>query len=376
MKNKNVKTLITQTKKLHLICNMTFALLAAGSIYAQAPSTSAGPQESMRVSLYQLSSSGATTLSDGNLSNYDDSYSNEVGDDALKMNNFGENFAILRSGYKLAIEQRRKIYDADTTFFSMWNMQQRDYRLIITTYNLEHPGLQGYFVDSYLNTSTPLALNSQNLIDFSVTNAAAGSYAAERFKIVFRNPTLTPLATLFSGFNGRLNGNKIDLQWNVNNEVAMREYVLERSLDRINFTTLSRATAANTGAARSYSDADANYFKGDNFYRVKAIGLAGNVEYSSILKINGGGQTQEIMVYPNPVSDKKVNILITAISSGKYQLNLYNSAGSRIVLPSMQVTAGQNSQSIELPPTLATGIYRLKITSPENVSVVKTINVL
>ncbi len=354
---------------------MTFALLAAGSIYAQAPSSTSVPQESMRVSLYQLSGSGTTTLADGNLTNYNDSYSNEVGDDALKMNNFGENFAILRSNYKLAIEQRRKIYDADTTFFSMWNMQQRNYRLIVTTYNLEHPGLQGFFVDNYLNTSTPLALNSQNLIDFSVTSVA-GSYTAERFKIVFRNPTLTPLATLFSAFNGRLNGSKIDLQWNVNNEVAMSEYVLERSLDRINFSPLYRATAANTGATRSYSSADANYFKGDNFYRVKAIGLAGDVQYSSILKINGGGLTQEIMVYPNPVSDKKVNILITAVSSGKYQLNLYNSAGSRIILPSMQVTVGQNSQTIELPATLATGIYRLKITSPENVSVVKTINVL
>jgi hypothetical protein len=375
MKIKNVKTLITQTKKLHLICNMTFAMLAAGSIYAQAPSSTSVPQESMRVSLYQLSSGGATTLADGNLTNYNDSYSNEVGDDALKMNNFGENFAILRSTYKLAIEQRRKIYDADTTFFSMWNMQQRNYRLIVTTYNLEHPGLQGFFVDSYLNTSTPLALNSQNLIDFSVTSVA-GSYTAERFKIVFRNPTLTPLATLFSSFNGRLNGSKIDLQWNVNNEVAMNEYVLERSLDRINFSPFYHASAANNGATRSYNSADANYFKGDNFYRVKAIGLAGDVQYSSILKINGGGLTQEILVYPNPVSDKKVNILITAVSSGKYQLNLYNSAGSRIVLPSMQVTAGQNSQTIELPVTLATGIYRLKITSPENVSVVKTINVL
>jgi hypothetical protein len=375
MKIKNVKTLITQTKKLHLICNMTFAMLAAGSIYAQAPSSTSVPQESMRVSLYQLSASGTTTLADGNLTNYNDSYSNEVGDDALKMNNFGENFAILRSTYKLAIEQRRKIYDADTTFFSMWNMQQRNYRLIVTTYNLEHPGLQGFFVDSYLNTSTPLALNSQNLIDFSVTSVA-GSYTAERFKIVFRNPTLTPLATLFSSFNGRLNGSKIDLQWNVNNEVAMSEYVLERSLDRINFSPLYHASAANTGATRSYSSADANYFKGDNFYRVKAIGLAGDVQYSSILKINGGGLTQEILVFPNPVSDKKVNILITAVSSGKYQLNLYNSAGSRIVLPSMQVTAGQNSQTIELPVTLATGIYRLKITSPENISVVKTLNVL
>ncbi len=375
MKIKNVKTLITQTKKLHLICNMTFAMLAAGSIYAQAPSTSAGPQESMRVSLYQLSTAGATTLADGNLTNYDDAYSNEVGDDALKMNNFGENFAILRSTQNLAIEQRRKIYDADTTFFSMWNMQQRNYRLIITTYNLEHPGLQGYFVDSYLNTSTPLALNSQNLINFAVTSVP-GSFAAERFRIVFRNPTLTPLATLFTGFNGRLNGNKIDLQWNVTNEVAMREYVLERSLDRINFSSLFRAPATNTGSARAYASVDADYFKGDNFYRVKAVGLAGDVQYSSILKINGGGQTQEIMVYPNPVSDKKVNIMITSVNSGKYQLNLYNSAGSRIVLPSMQVTSGQNSQTIELPVTLATGIYRLKITSPENVSVVKTINVL
>ena len=257
----------------------------------------------------------------------------------------------------------------------MWNMSIRSYRLVVTTYNLEHPGLQGYFVDSYLNTSTPLLLNSTNTFNFSITSNA-GSYMAERFKIIFRNPTLSPLASLFGGFSGRLANNKVELQWIINNENAMREYSLERSIDRVHFSSIYRASAENTGTSKTYNSIDLSYLRGDNFYRVKALGLSGDVQYSSILKVNGGGIYQDVLIYPNPIADNKFNIMFTATRSGKYMMNLYNSVGSRISLMPITASEGQNSQTIELPATIPPGVYRLKIISPDNVITVKTINVL
>jgi len=374
MKLNNVKTTITLSKKWKLLLLNAVALTAGFQSMAQASSTP-GPTESLRVSLYQLNSNGTTNLADGNLTNYDDAFSNAVIDDALKMNNFGENFGILRDATKLAIEQRRKIYANDTTYFSMWNMQQRSYRLIITTYNLEHPGLIGTFEDSYLNTSTPLLLNNQNVINFNI-NSTPASYATNRFRIVFRNPTLQPLATNFTSFTGRLASEKVALQWIVNNESAMREYVVERSADRINYLPIGNVPAINIAGSRTYTSEDAHYLKADNFYRIKGIGMNGEVQYTSILKISAGARGEAISVYPNPVINRKLSIQINATVAGKYYLNLYNSAGSLIPLAPIEVAVGQTTQNILLPSTLPSGVYRLRITTPENGDVIKSINVL
>lgn len=374
MKIKNVKTITTLQKNWKLLAFQAIALLAGFQSMAQSASPSS-PQESMRVSLYQLSATGTTTLADGNLTNYDDSYSNGLEDDAPKMNNFGENFGIFRLNTKLAIEQRRKITVYDTTFFAMWNMQQRNYRLLINTYNLEHPGLEGYLEDKYLNTSTPLALNSLNSYDFTVSSAS-GSYVQDRFRITFRNPTLIPLATTFNSFTGRLNTNKVELQWIVNNEVSIREYVLERAIDRIHFSTISRALATNTPGVKTYASVDPNYFKGDNFYRVKSIGMNGEIQYSSVVKISGGSLNQEILIFPNPVADKRMNLVMSGQKSGKYFMTMYNSLGSMIPLPALDISTGESTQTIQLPATLPPGVYRVRITSPDNVTTIKTINVL
>ena len=367
----------TNQQSIFLKLNFTLAIIffTGINIWAQSTLSTSSLQESMRVSLYQLSSTGNITLADGNLTNYDNSYSNGTNDDALKMNNFNENFAILRYSVNLAIEQRQKIVDSDTTFFLMWNMQLRNYRLIIIANNLEHPGLQGFFIDSYLNTSTPLGLNSQNIIDFSV-NSDASSYNPQRFKIVFKNPTLTPLATLFNNFSGNLNGSKIELSWNVNNNSSIETFSLEHSIDRVHFTNILQSIPSNNMTTTTYNASDANYNKGDNFYRVRAVGSSGSAQYSQILKINGNGKDEEFTIYPNPITGNKINLFFTAKKNEIYKLAIYNNKGMSIQLNSIRVSKGQNIQTIELPSFLPKGNYFLKITTAENSLALKQITVL
>jgi hypothetical protein len=158
--------------------------------------------------------------------------------------------------------------------------------------------------------------------------------------------------------------------------VSVREYALERSVDRIHYGTISRVAATNTPGSKSYNSTDVNYFKGDNYYRVKSVGMNGEVTYSSILKISAGSLNQEILVFPNPVADKKMTMVMSGQKAGKYFMSLYNSIGSLIPLPSMEIATGETSQTIQLPASLPPGVYRLRITSPDNKITIKTINVL
>ncbi|HNP54313.1 MAG TPA: hypothetical protein PKK69_06835, partial [Ferruginibacter sp.] len=132
-------------------------VLLAGSIgnsaQAQTPY-----YETMRVSLYNLTNYNDPYLVDGNLTNYCNIFTNDVGpDDAIKLNNPGENFSIIRSNQKLSIEQRKIFTANDTTTFSMWNLARTKYRLVIKTERISnHPNLRGFLEDGYERISYPL----------------------------------------------------------------------------------------------------------------------------------------------------------------------------------------------------------------------------
>jgi hypothetical protein len=352
-------------------------LLAALSLFFASlnPVMAQSGQEYLRVNLYQVSGTGTLTLADGNLTNYHETFSNGLDDDAPKITNFGENFAILRSGQNLAIEQRQKIYYTDTTYFNMWNMAQRTYRLQLITYNLEHPGLEGYLIDNFTNTTTTLLLNSSNNYDFTVSSAA-GSSAANRFKVVFRNPLLSPLPTTFTSFNGRLNGRNVELFWNVNNETDIREYVAERSVDRVRFTPVQALGSTTGSGTKSYFANDAGFIKGDNYYRIKAVGRNGEVQYSTILKINAAARGEfDVVVYPNPVQFRKMNLSIDSRYGGRYLLTMYSMNGVAIPLNAVDAPAGLSIEAIRLPVSVSAGIYRLRIVTPEGNELIKTVNV-
>ena len=76
-----------------------------------------------KTSLIAYTTSGLS-LTDGNTTVYDSAFSNAVdNDDVTKQSNFGENFAIFRDSFSLALEARMPIPNADTIFFKMWNMK-------------------------------------------------------------------------------------------------------------------------------------------------------------------------------------------------------------------------------------------------------------
>ncbi len=370
-----MKKLTTLKKHGKLLLMAVTVLAAQLPANAQSPTPQA-PPESMKASLYLLNTDGSTVLADGNLTNYDDIYLDGLGDDAVKMNNFGENFGILRENTKLSIEQRKKVNITDTTFFCMWNMSKRDYQIAITTQNLNHPELTAVLMDAYLQTSTELLLNGINTINFVVNNDEA-SYAIDRFKIIYSKPTVTPpLVTTFSGFTVQLIGSAVALHWTVENENAMAEYKVLHSYDGVTFNEIQSVQPLNQGGSKSYNTNDANVLRGDHYYRIKGVGSNGNTQYTSILKVTIGGSVKDISIYPNPVVNRQLSILFPGQVSGKYNVILYSSNGAVQPMGYIEVNMQQMVQTMTLPKNIAPGIYRLKFIGPDNTITIKTINVL
>lgn len=125
-------------------------------------------------------------IMDGTTQYFDPSFSNLVDDaDARKLGNFTENLGISNGVATLSVEKRGAIAPADTIFFSISNMKIQGYQLRFIAAKLTQPGVRAFLEDSYLHTSTPVALNDTTTVNFTV-DANAGSYATNRFRLVFK----------------------------------------------------------------------------------------------------------------------------------------------------------------------------------------------
>lgn len=334
-------------------------------------------QVRMRANLMIVDANGAT-LMDGNMTNYDANYSNAVdGYDIWKMSNFGENFGILRSTANLVIERRNLIGVTDTTYFRMWNVQQRNYRLQLIVENLHTFNLMAFVRDNFLNQDIPVSLNDTSDIDFAVTSNLA-SRAQNRFTLIYRNINSAggALPVEFTSIQAQRKNNDILVSWQVENETNVVKYVVEYSIDALRFTSLRELASSNSSVAKTYSTIDTRSTTADHFYRVRGVDLAGKIQYSAIARLGAANAVEALNIYPNPVPDKQAHLQLNVTNAGNYRVCLTAINGQRTKLGSLSVSSGQSFQTLILPKNIAPGVYRLQLTAPDNTFLLKTIHVL
>ncbi|MEO6405041.1 MAG: hypothetical protein ABIY51_11360 [Ferruginibacter sp.] len=333
-------------------------------------------QESMRASLY-ISDANGLTLADGNFTNYDDNYCNCVDwDDAWKMNNPGENFAVVRDGTSLIVERRKIVCLRDTTTFKIWNLQQgRNYQIAILTQYLDHPGLIGYLKDNYLGTSVPVNLNGSSSINF-ILDANPASGDPNRFQL-FYEMIQSPLPVQFTRVLSYRNHQSVTIEWSIENEINIDKYIIEKSIDGNNFTKLTESLS-DLFKKGQYRAIDLQPNSTESFYRVKAIGIDGKIQFSELTKLSC--QTLDLKsgvnIYPNPVSNKTMNIQLTNLRAGNYTLQLINNAGIVTNVKSLGTSGSNVRISIQLPADLTPGLYQLLMTGAGNIRITTNVNIL
>ena len=121
------------------------------------PDFASGQQ--LRSNLYGVNAEGNSILTDGTLTLFGDTYSNEVdGMDAKKLTNFSENLSVKTGNKLLAIERRHTITRQDTIFLDLSGLKTQQYRFDFIANKLDQPGLEAYVEDNYTHTKTPLNL--------------------------------------------------------------------------------------------------------------------------------------------------------------------------------------------------------------------------
>lgn len=330
-----------------------------------------GIKQSITTNFYSVVN-GNPILADGNDVVFNADYSNEVDSrDAIKMNNYGDNFGIKRNDKTLVIEARQPATENDTIQFEMRKIKLQGYRLELIAKDFD--GSQFAFLeDKFLNSSTPLNMNGTITYDFTLTSEPA-SYISDRFRIVFKSSN--PLPVTFTNVKAAQQGKNIAVEWNVENEINISKYDVEKSADGRNFNKVNETPAK--GRNSTYNWLDEKVINGDNFYRIKSYGNDGKTQQSKTVKINinkGSGGT--FTIYPNPVSDGTIGLQMKNADAGVYSIKLINQLGQVVDKSILNHSGGTATQSFKLPGEPGDGVYQLEIISPNNKSTVLKILVL
>ena len=119
----------------------------------------------IQANLYGVNSDGSVFLTDGNLIQYSEQYTNKIdGLDARKLDNSAENFGILSGGKRLVIERRKAVNESDTIHYQLTGVRNQNYRMEVTANGLSSYGYQGYVEDTYLQTATLLSSEGKTLL--------------------------------------------------------------------------------------------------------------------------------------------------------------------------------------------------------------------
>ncbi|HEY5464153.1 MAG TPA: T9SS type A sorting domain-containing protein [Hanamia sp.] len=295
---------------------------------------------------------------DGNAMAYSNQFSNKIDkDDALKLNNSGENIGIKRDGKILAVEARQSLQGADTIFFHLSNLTKQKYQLMFVAQNMLN-GFEAFLYDQYLKKETAVSLSDTTFADFLVTDDAT-SAMTDRFMIVFRQ-----LSVSFVSINAFQKNENVFVEWKVENENNLKHYVIEHSVDGIHFSEKA-IIEGDSNCKGEYSFGDLNTVGGINYYRICGLGNDGKITYSTIVKVFIGSTIPQLSVYPNPLQGDHINLQFLHQPAGTYQLRLLNSSGQLIMKKEMNHQNGNNTETIQLNNSMAHGVYQLEIIKPD-----------
>lgn len=188
-------------------------------------------------------------------------------------------------------------------------------------------------------------------IDYYVKNTLGYRSNLATVTIII-DPTVLPVELV--GFEAKLVGQQVNLNWNTASEKNNDYFQVERSLDGLKFEKIGQVSGnGNSSTPISYQFIDAQPLSGVSFYRLLQVDYDGQSEFSNIISVeNSIVLNNKLTLFPNPASD------IISIQSDKLVQSyvILNLAGS--VIKTTETTS--NSFSIALDE-LQSGMYLLNV---------------
>jgi hypothetical protein len=168
------------------------------------------------------------------------------------------------------------------------------------------------------------------------------------------------LPVSFKSFTAtRSNSSSVAITWTTAQEQINKGFNIQKNVGGVWQTVAfvpSQALNGNSTSELSYSYTDANTTKGITQYRIQQVDLDGHSKYTDIRAVRGDGSVSKLVVYPNPSSDGKVNVVFED-NSGMRDVQVSDMQG-KIIRAFKGI-----SNNILVIEKLTTGFYTIKVTN-------------
>lgn len=189
------------------------------------------------------------------------------------------------------------------------------------------------------------------------------SFNATGFSGFYVHAGFQVLPVTLINFTAKRSGSVNELNWSTSQELNSSHFIIERSIDGINFGEIGQVMASgNSGSVRNYHFTDLLPQKGINYYRIRMVDIDSKSRNSIVAAVRNTG-VSVIDIYPNPVKDM-VRVDVDADKSGKGAMTIMDVSGKKVYERKFTVGDGSNIFNIDVS-NMASGTYIIKVVLDE-----------
>ena len=224
-------------------------------------------------------------------------------------------------------------------------------------------GLFVYYVDTVI---TPTQADSGTYFRVKVATTS-GNLSDEKCsvdksqKIFLKvySTTCPLLDTKILNLYGALSNNKAALQWASQNENELKEYIVQKSTDGINFKEVGKEAARKGSNTENYNFFDPEDVYSTVYYRLKLLNSVNSeIKYSKIISLFNKNAPFRISTINPFNSSVKMDVFLPF--QGNVEFNLCDMYGHTVNKKTIALSKGNSNVSIDDVSSLPAGLYILR----------------
>lgn len=171
---------------------------------------------------------------------------------------------------------------------------------------------------------------------------------------------LTTVPVSLVNYSAKINGNNVVVvSWSTLNEVNNDYYIIEKSTDGVNFSTLQKVFGTNTINKHDYAVIDQQPTKGINYYRLTQVDKDGKQTIYGVKSVNFSGKNTILSIYPNPLTSNQITVQLDKIANKLLVVQLVDIVGR--IVSYQKINQSLNTLTINFSNKPSKGVYLLKI---------------
>lgn len=220
---------------------------------------------------------------------------------------------------------------------------------------IDHVVLSSEMRSFYMNTTANILTDVTSLV------SNYGSTTSDHYPVFSRFAfSAAILPVTLTHFSATKTSGNVLLNWKTSQEINTKEFAIERSADGANFAAIGNLAAVNALSGSQYEWVD-KLPVAIGYYRLKIIDQDGKFNYSKVVKISFGKQS-DIQVSPNPATNF-ITIRFNDAVVNSAQVLLFDLSGRMVKQQTISTTA---PQFISLTG-ITKGLYHLKLVTDQQV---------